>query len=52
MSECPKCGSTDIDDEGEIDYVDYDKKASVEYVYYLNMCRQCKHLFDKKIGEK
>lgn len=45
MMKCPKCGSRDIDAEGEIDYVDDDKEKSV---YYLNICRQCKHLFDKK----
>jgi len=40
---CTKCGSTDIDGKGAIDYIDDN-----EEVYYLNMCRQCKHLFDKK----
>jgi len=52
MLKCPKCGSTDIDEEGEIDYVDYNKKESVEYVYYLNKCRQCRHLFDKDLITK
>ena len=41
--QCPKCGSMDIGEE--IDYIDDDKKHTI---YYLNMCRQCKHLFDKK----
>lgn len=49
MMKCPKCGSMDIDEEGAIDYVDDDKEESV---YYLNMCRQCKHLFDKKAEGK